>query len=132
MSQLSTTAPGEEITLDLGVEGRISVRRVERVDRERTVGSFSKGQRRTIASEFIVESQFPAPTSLILVDQVPVSEIEGVEVELTRACAPKPVIDEDGLCRWTLSIAPGGVRMVIFEFEVTVAKGVGFSIEAIR
>ena len=131
-TELESIAPGAEFTLGFGVEGRITVRTVERVDRERVVGSFSKGQRRTLADEFFIESRMPTATRLILVDRIPVSEIEGVEVELTKECAPKPAVDRDGICRWPLDLAPGAERSVMFEYRVTVDSGVNFPVEAVE
>lgn len=129
---IDSVPPGGSFRLSFGVEGRLVVRRTEITDRDRSVGSFRKGQRRTIGWEFTVRSAMPAPTALSLLDQVPVSEIEGVEVRLTGRCAPEPKVDDDGICRWSLSLVPGGERTVLFEYDVTVPKGVDLPLGAIE
>ena len=131
-TEIDMIPAGATYSLSFGVEGRIVVRRIELTDRERTVGTFKKGQRRTLGYRFSIESAMPTAATMVLLDQVPVSEIEGVSVKPTRACAPAPAVDADGICRWPLELTPGSEREVIFEYEVTVEKGVDFPVEQIR
>ncbi len=131
-TELKAVPAGGSFSLSFGVDGRIVARRTELVDRERIVGTFQKGQRRTLGYEFAVRNMTPEPVTLSLLDQVPVSEIEGVEVKPTKACAPVPEVDADGICRWQLELPSGSMRTVVFEYEVTVARGVDFPVESVE
>jgi uncharacterized protein (TIGR02231 family) len=131
-TELRSVPPGAEFRLGFGVEGRIVVRRVERVDRERDGGSFSRDRQRTIGHELIVRSRMPSEVTLVLVDRRPVSEIEGVEVAPTDAAQPRPEVDADGICRWSLPLAPGAESRVLHEYRVTVESGVDFPLDSIR
>jgi len=120
---LESVPPGGKFRLGFGAEGRIVVHRAETADRSRATGTFRRGERRTLGWTISAESQLPGPAELVIIDRLPVSEIEGVVVELTKATAPRPDVDADGIARWKLSLAPGEKESVLFEYQVTAPEG---------
>ncbi len=120
---ISSVPPGGSFRLSFGVEGRIVVHRTEITDRERETGSFRKGDRRTLGWIYSIRSALPERATLVLVDRMPVSEIEGVIVEATKRCAPRPETDPDGICRWQVPLVSGESSEVTFEYQVTAPQG---------
>ena len=129
-TEIETVPAGASFRLSFGVEGRIVARRVERTDRNASGGgSFSGGEKRTIGHEFTVKSTIPGGCALVLLDRLPVSEVEGVKVELDRQTDLSPQVDADGICRWNLELAAGVERRVPFEYTVTVSSKVDFRVD---
>jgi len=124
--------PGGRFRLGFGVEGRISVHRAETADRSRATGTFRRGERRTLGWTISARSELAEPAEVVIIDRVPVSEIEGVEVELTKKSTPRPEIDADGIARWRLILAPGEQESVLFEYQVTAPEGFDIPLEQLE
>jgi len=119
-SRLPTTAPGEEIVLDLGVDERVLVHRRQE-DREEEIGTFSKGRR--YRSEVTIElTNAHAEAKTVAVrERIPFSEHERISIELDRkATAPAPSVrkESSGLLAWSVVVPPGGKSVVTLVYRI--------------
>jgi uncharacterized protein (TIGR02231 family) len=122
-THLDTTAPGEEIEVQLGVDDRI---RVERELRKRATSKALLGGTRTVdvAYEVTVENHRGRPARVTVKDHIPVSRDGDVKVRV-RETVPKPTEqDELGELTWELAMEPGGKASVRFSFTVEHPAGV--------
>jgi uncharacterized protein (TIGR02231 family) len=119
--QLEHVAPGEEFSLSLGTEEELKVRRIrdEAADRKpRLLGS-----KRTLTHAYRVEliNRSDGPRIITLVENIPVSQREEIEVELGKATRPDER-DDDGFLRWRVALEPGERREVPFAFSISYPK----------
>jgi len=112
-------APGQKMTVDFGVQEGILVRRTEeKAFHERTI---TGKDRTTYAYTIEVENRRGSAVHAVVMDQIPVSDDESVEVRLTAA-TPKAEPDHNGFLRWDTTVEPGRRRTFSFEFSVTGAR----------
>ena len=119
--QLEHVAPGEEFSLSLGTEEELKVRRIrdEAVDRKpRLLGS-----KRTLTHAYRIElvNRADGPRTITVVENVPVSQREEIEVELGKTTRPDER-DDDGFLRWRVALEPGERREVPFAFSISYPK----------
>jgi len=117
-SNLLLTAPGEKLSLALGVDEGIKVKR-ELVGRhEEDTGIISKTRRITFAYKITVESYKKNAQKITVQDQLPVSQQEEVVVKEIKI-EPKPAEhDEHGLLTWKMDVAPKEKKEIRLEFYV--------------
>jgi uncharacterized protein (TIGR02231 family) len=114
---IKAVAPGGELKLFLGVDDGIEVERklVEgTVDKKLLVDV----RRRTYAYEIRVKNLTPAPASITVLDQLPLSHHESVKV---RKGEIRPVPAEEtelGRLRWELTLSPGAEQKIRFGFTI--------------
>jgi uncharacterized protein (TIGR02231 family) len=123
---LEPWAPGEEVELALGVDDRI---RVERELVRRAAGKAVLGgtRRHEAAYKVTVGNYGPRAASVTVIDQIPVSRDDAIEVREVQV-SPKPVEQTDlGEVTWKLSLAPNETGELSIGFRVDVAKGVKLS-----
>ena len=118
---LKHVAPGQEFAVSLGTEEALKVRRIidERIDREpRLLGS-----KRSLSHAFRVEltNRTGEPRTVTLVENIPVSQREEIQVELARDTLPDER-DDDGFLRWNVALEPGERREIPFGFSVSYPK----------
>jgi uncharacterized protein (TIGR02231 family) len=116
-TNLELTAPQGEIELYLGVDDRI---KVARQLKRRDVGKNLIGGKRRMAYgyEITLQNLLPAPASLTLHDQLPVSRHEDIKIRL-EAADPKPGEQTElNLLNWQLTLAPQEKRTVRFDFSI--------------
>ncbi len=119
--QLEHVAPGEEFSLSLGTEEELKVRRIrdEAVDRKpRLLGS-----KRTLTHAYRVEltNRADGPRTVTLVENVPVSQREEIQVELGVDTRPDER-DDDGFLRWNVALEPGQRVEIPFAFSISYPK----------
>lgn len=120
-----TTAPGEKVTLPLGIDDAIRVERnVQTVSSER--GLFSRldvgGYEVTI--ELLNTRNSPVP--LRVKDQIPLPRQSEVVIALDKT-EPAPFkadreMKEDGALEWRLNLAGGAKQVIKFQYEVARPK----------
>jgi uncharacterized protein (TIGR02231 family) len=120
---LPTWAPGEEVKLALGQDDRIRVKRelVRRSDTKVTLGST---RRREAEYRISVANHTPRPARLTVLDQLPVSQSEGITVRELRL---DPAPDERaalGELIWRLELPPGQSREIVLGLRVELTRGV--------
>ena len=123
-SRVPTTAPGEEIVLDLGVDEQIVVVRRQE-DREDEVGVFSKSRRyRTTVTLELVNHHSEAKT-VDLRERIPFTESDRISIELDddkTKPTPDRVRKSSGLVDWTLLIPAGGKRTVTLRYNINAPR----------
>jgi uncharacterized protein (TIGR02231 family) len=117
---LAATPPGGELKLAFGADPRLQLERrvVER--RHETAGLLSGDHLWRYHVRTTVTNRYPTPTSLTLLDLVPVSRDEAVKVKLLDGSTPATSEDPDrpGVKRWQLQLGPGETRVVELRYEV--------------
>ncbi|MGE4619967.1 MAG: DUF4139 domain-containing protein [Planctomycetota bacterium] len=106
---IKTTAPGEELTLNLGVDGQVRVQRVQR-EAEEEVGLFSKALHYRTDLEMVVENFRQEPISVLLRERIPFTEDDVLKVKVDRTLTsliPEGLDSDDGLVSWQLDVLPG-------------------------
>lgn len=122
-ADLKFTAPGEPLALSLGVDEAVRVLR--KIVRETEEEGQGMANRRVLtrAYDLEVENHSGAPQTVRLLDQVPVSRLEAVEVRLAESTTKPDARDEEGILTWNLALANGEKRTVHLEFTVTMPAG---------
>jgi uncharacterized protein (TIGR02231 family) len=100
---------GEAFELGLGVDDGLRVRR--RIDEKRETTALTGRVVRTRTLEVFIGNLSSAPRALTIVERVPVSELEAIEVALTSA-EPSASADADGFVRVPLELGPRGTRAI--------------------
>ncbi|HWR68393.1 MAG TPA: DUF4139 domain-containing protein, partial [Desulfomonilia bacterium] len=113
---LGRTEPGQKITVDLGVDEGILVKRKEtRAFHEKTI---TGKDRTTYTYEITVENTRKRTASIIVKDQIPLSRDEEIEVKLTKT-SPEVKPDQDGVLSWSIDLGPREKKLVSFSFSIT-------------
>lgn len=111
---IQTTAPGEELVLDLGVDGQVTVKRIQR-DSEEQVGIFSKAIHYRTDLELVVENFHSDPITVSLRERIPFTESDQLRVQIDRSATthlPEGLESDDGLLSWALEVSPGEATKV--------------------
>ena len=111
---IQTTAPGEEMVLDLGVDGQVTVKRIQR-DSEEQVGIFSKAIHYRTDLELVVENFHSDPITVSLRERIPFTESDQLRVQIDRSATthlPEGLESDDGLLSWSLEVSPGEATKV--------------------
>lgn len=122
-TDLDTWAPGEEVELALGIDDRV---RVERELVRRSAGKALLGSSRRREAEYKIEVANHGPRSarVTVLDQVPVSQHEDIEVRDVKA-KPEPAERTDlGVLTWKLDLKPGQTAEITLAYRVDLARGV--------
>ncbi len=118
---IGAVVPGEALELSFGAEDRLLVTR-QLVSRHVEHLGFGKNTvRYTFAFRVALTNLTGRVQSVDVLDQLPVSELEGVTVRALSVSDGLIVEDGDsrGLLRWRLTPAPGETSAVTLEFSVT-------------
>ncbi len=115
---LPAVAAGEEAKMFFGQDDQVKVTR-EQVRRERSQsGLLSKSEELALGYRITVRNFRKAPVRIDVLDQIPVSQDEKIEVQdVTMTPAPSKK-GEDGLLTWTLELAPGEKKEIALGFRV--------------
>jgi hypothetical protein len=119
-------SPGEALRLSFGRHERIEVVRVLVKEERRTSRRNSE-----LAYQYriTVRNFDQKPQQVLVLDQVPVSLDERVQVELWKV-APEPVDgiqDPRGQLRWSLPVAPGGEAGIDLAYTVRCPREFGLA-----
>ncbi|MEC4806136.1 MAG: mucoidy inhibitor MuiA family protein [Jaaginema sp. PMC 1079.18] len=115
-TSLQNIAPGQELTLNLGIDEGIQLERelIERQVDKKIIG----GQRRiTFAYKLTVTNLKDTAVNLILQEQLPVSRNEKLKVKLTQI-NPKIEPEKLGILKWNLTLNPQEKRHIGYQFVV--------------
>jgi uncharacterized protein (TIGR02231 family) len=100
-------APGARFDLGWGPDAAVRVHRQE-WSQEEKAGVMSSWQPTLTCVDLAFSNLAGEPRTLTVVERVPVSEVQQVKIELDAATAPAAKPDAEGLCRWTVTLAPRG------------------------
>ncbi len=130
--RVERVAAGQEFSRHFGSEGRILVRKVEIEDHSGAAGSFSKKLELKKAYRITVDSVFPTGVPFELVDRIPLSTLNEIDVELGSDTTQEPVLNEDGIVRWVVSLEPGETNQFILQWIATARKDQAHLLERLR
>jgi uncharacterized protein (TIGR02231 family) len=119
------TAPGEPFEIGFGADDGLRIRREVEEMRETTPLTGTQKIRRTV--RIYVGNMGGAPRELQVVERFPVSEIEGVAVEVEDP-GGATLDRQDGFARFVLSLPPRGTRMVSLAYRIEAAPRVRLEI----
>jgi uncharacterized protein (TIGR02231 family) len=120
---LATWAPGEEIELALGIDDRVRVER-EVVGRRASKATLGSTRRHEIEYRSTVANHTPGAARVTVLDQLPVSRDEAIEVREVRIAPAPAERTELGVLTWRFELAPGASAEVLVGIRVDVGKGV--------
>jgi uncharacterized protein (TIGR02231 family) len=114
-TQLDNIAPGQEFTLNLGIDKGVKIERdlVERQVENRA----GERQRTTYAYRLTVTNLGERDTELTLLEQLPVSRNRQVEIHLTH-CEPQIRVSELGVLQWSLPLPARSSQELSYQFAV--------------
>lgn len=115
-SELENTVPGEEFTLNLGIDEGLKIERdlVEREVDKRFIGNVRKI---TYAYRLQISNLLEIEANLELMEQLPVSRNEQIKVRLNRT-NPQIQPGEMGTLQWNLTLAPQQKQEIYYQFTV--------------
>lgn len=117
---VNTDNPRDSMLISLGRDPKVQIQREQVKDftKVKTVGS---NIRKTMGYEISIRNNKSTPVSLILEDQIPVSQDQDITVETLELSGG--VLDEaSGKITWTLTLKPGEKREIPLRFEVKYPK----------
>ncbi|MHB8877097.1 MAG: mucoidy inhibitor MuiA family protein [Myxococcaceae bacterium] len=122
-TQVLFVAPGEEFALSFGPDDAVRLSRKDKQSSQQ-----QPVDKWTVASTHVIlylSNLGGEAKTLELTERMPVSEIEHVKVELVaKRTSPKPEVDANGFCRWTVELPANSQAQVSFGFQVATAPGV--------
>jgi uncharacterized protein (TIGR02231 family) len=125
-TQLSTTPVGGEIKLAFGADDRIKVERKVIERKHETAGILSKDEVYRYRIRTTVKNLYPKAVSVTVLDQVPVSRDEVIEVKLLDGTT-KPTEPADpmkpGVRTHKLELPARGEKVIELAYEVRVPRG---------
>lgn len=121
-SNLPLLRPQEEFHLGFGADDKIRIEHAETPVDPESAGLF--GDKYRIERQFVttIASYHQQSIEITLLDQLPVSSSEAIEVELTRNTTPASESkwqDRDGVIAWTGTYAPAEEKAVSFGYTIT-------------
>jgi len=118
---LKLVAPGEEVTLPLGIDRALkSFRNVAQVQAEK--GIFTKDDVTRYAVTIEVQNPYPQALPLRIVDELPLQADKNIEVNLMDAAGAERDA-ATGKLTWRLTAPPSGTSKVAFVYELKRPKG---------
>ncbi len=117
-ASLDYVAPQEKITVSLGPDEELRVRRV--VDEKSTRAPKLLGTTKVVTQAYEIElSNFKdAPRTVTVVENLPVSQRKEIRVDLKEGTTKPTSRDDDGFVRWNVDLKPGESKKLHFGFEV--------------
>jgi uncharacterized protein (TIGR02231 family) len=113
---LERSEPGQEISIDLGVDEGIKIERKEIQAFHET--TLSGKDRVTYSYEITIENTRNKNARITIKDQVPVSRDEGIDVKLIKT-SPEVKPDQDGILTWVIELSPRKKEKMGFSFSIT-------------
>jgi uncharacterized protein (TIGR02231 family) len=125
---LSEKEAGEEFYFNLGADREVVVKREKLRDKvkETFLGKIERGTVvRELAYKIKVENLKDRPAVLKVLDNIPVSRTDKIEVknvQISPQPAEKDYLDNEGVMLWEQTLDPQEQREIDIEFEVTYPK----------
>ena len=124
---LAMLRPKEEVELGFGVDDKVRIEYRIEDGQQSTTGIFEKAQRLDRHYRIEIANHHSKPMDVTILDQLPVSTDERVEVELwsgTTKPTKQDWQDRKGILAWTNTYAPNEERVIKFGYGVTYPEGV--------
>jgi uncharacterized protein (TIGR02231 family) len=122
---LAATPPGGELELAFGADERVEIDRKVLERRHESAGLLTKDEVYRYRVRISAKNRYPAAVALKLLDLVPVSRDEKIEVKLLDGTTPATREDPErpGVRAWELSLAPREEKVVELRYEVRYPRG---------
>ena len=120
-AQMQLAPKDETVRLGFGADEKINIKRAIVRKLEGSSGIISSAKTDEREFKITVRNGHGAPVAVAIEDQVPVSEIADVQVELLPATTPpseRDVRDRRGVLVWNFDAAPGEVRDIKLAWRV--------------
>lgn len=124
---IHTIVPGEELSLAFGTDDKLDVERQLFSRRQDFLGAGKKTVKYMFHFKIKVKNYGKEAAIVLVSDQIPVSELDRVTVELLDLTTPaEPARPDDGagVMNWTLKLPPGGEQTIDLAYEVTAPREV--------
>jgi uncharacterized protein (TIGR02231 family) len=118
---MALTPRDETVRLGFGVDDQVKVARVVLSRKESSTGLISTAKVDKRAFKITVRNGHATPIKVMVEDQLPVSEIDDVKVEMLAATTPpteRDVRNRRGVLGWSFSAAPGEQRDITLGWTV--------------
>ena len=121
-SRIKTIAPEQPFDLDMGIDENLKVKRELVKKNEKETGIFEKEREIHYLFKITLESFKTKPCSLIVMDQIPVSQNDQIKV-ITDVLEPEPVKrSAKGFITWELEMAPLEKKEISLSYTVRFPK----------
>ncbi len=122
---LPATPPGGELELAFGADERVEIDRKVVERRHESAGILTKDEVYRYRVRISAKNRYQAPVALKLLDLVPVSRDEKIEVKLLDGTTPATREDPErpGVRAWELNLAAREERVVELRYEVRFPRG---------
>jgi hypothetical protein len=122
VGEIKTTGPGGDVEFPLGADQDIRLVR-QIVPSSKTTGIIMKSEETVYDVQIQVGNYKKQPATVEIIDQLPTSRKEKVEVKLLGT-DPAPVgpADADGVLRWRVELPAGGTRTLRLRYQIVRPK----------
>jgi uncharacterized protein (TIGR02231 family) len=124
-SRFPVVNPGEYYALPVGVDDSIKVFRKPLTQVSKSKGLFKNKIQVMLGYAITAENFKKDKVELTIIDQIPVSKSEEIEVEVDRMTpqpVPKKTSAETGILEWKLELAPGEKKTIEVCYQVIYPK----------
>lgn len=111
ITQLENVAPGQEFTLNLGIDEGLKIER--QVDKK-LIGN---NRKITYGYQIVITNLQNQEANLKLTEQLPISRNEQIKVRLSRS-NPQIQLGEMGILEWAFTLPPQGKCEIFYQFIV--------------
>lgn len=119
--QMPMTSPGETVRLGFGADDKVKVARSVLRKIEGTTGLISSSKTDEREFRITVRNGHDTPFKIVIEDQLPVSEIEEVQVDMLPGSTPpseRDVGNRRGVVAWAFDAAAGETREIKFGWRL--------------
>src|SRR5205823_751878 len=119
--RIDTTAQNAQLKLNFGIDEALKVKRTTLEEQSRSAGLFGNKRRFSYAYRLELASFASKPVSIELSEQLPVSEIDDVEVTIdSRTTGGFSKDEREGRLDWKLAFSPKERKVIELRFQVDV------------
>ncbi|MBW2258282.1 MAG: mucoidy inhibitor MuiA family protein, partial [Deltaproteobacteria bacterium] len=118
---LPLTAPGEEVDLSFGVDGRVAVKRTRLKEVAFDTKLLGNRERQQYGFKTEVANHTGRPIKVVVVDQIPTSAQDEFKVEVQTE--PEVEIPKEGVFEWEAEVPSEGEATFTLEYEVSWPEG---------
>ena len=124
-TSLEVIAPGVETEVAFGAIETLTVKREMPRRAEGETGVFTSSNRRTESAVITVENTGPDAWPVRILDQVPYSEQDELEIEVTASPEPSEtdVEGQRGILAWEFDLAPGAKQTITLDHSLSWPEG---------
>ena len=122
-SRIKTIALEEEFDLSFGVDEGIKVTRDELENERSDAGVINQRTRWTRKYKFTVANHKTQAQTVVIIDQIPVSQDEDISVQMAGTTLRPTEQDDKGIIKWKIELKPTEKQEFTFGYVVEYPKG---------